>query len=190
MTTEKGRGLLKYYILPALFLLISFPAFAEEQSWFDSWKTDVANTWKSDNYELIVPVHIYHVRASYSREKIKRFNENPQFGLGIGKYYTDEFGNDHMLYAVVFQESYYNPQPTAGYMWQKKWSFGSESRYKVGAGYAAVLTARRKQDYIPFPLATPTFSLSYGNIWLRTAWVPWMGYNLGNVFLTTVSYRF
>ena len=64
------------FILFALCFLIAFPALADEPSWWDSWKTDVANTWKSDNYELIVPVHIYHVRASYSDYKIRKFNEN------------------------------------------------------------------------------------------------------------------
>lgn len=161
-------------------------------SWWEAVKNEIGKIWNSDQHKLIIPVNIYHVRASYDKENIKKYNEMP-WGLGIERYYKGEDRTTHSLYAVTFADSFNNQQPTFGYNWQKNWYFGGDDAASAGVGYAALLTFRKNRssgNYTPIPGITPTASIGYMALELQTAWVPYMGRNNGNVFLTMLTWKF
>ena len=175
--------------LPALCALLIAPRGllagenAVESSWWDAWKTSLGQTWDSDRYAVMVPFNTYHWRSTYDRDRIKKFNEMP-WGLGVERYFIDERDNRHSLYALVFSESYSQAQPTLGYAWEKSYFLDNARDWRAGLGFNAMLTARSKNHYIPFPGATPTLSVNYKFLSVQTTWVPYLGHNDGNVFLT------
>ena len=156
---------------------------APAESWWSSWKGDVRATWASDNYSVLVPFNIYHVRATYDKEKIKEYNETP-WGLGVEKFHIDEKRNRHSLYLLGFADSWSDFQPVAGYSWQKNFHCHDAC---FGIGYSAMLTGRRKNSYVPIPGVVPVASAGYKNVSVQTTWVPYLGHNNGNVFLTMLQ---
>ena len=174
--------------IPALcaLLLATAPLAADDTaavSWWESWKADLRATWNSGDHAVMIPFNTYHVRGTYDNDRLKQFNEMP-WGLGVERYYTDELRNRHSLYVLVFSESYSKPQPTAGYAWEKNIFLDSAHASRVGLGFNAMLTGRQKNSYIPFPGVTPTLSVNYLRLSVQTTWVPYLGRNDGNVFLT------
>ena len=157
-------------------------------SWWDKWTTNVEKAWNSDKYQLIIPAHTYHSRISYSRENIKKYNENP-WGIGLERYFEDEGNVRHSLFALTFQDSWNRPQPTAGYSWQKNWYADYDNDLAVGLGYSLILTARKNHAYVPIPGILPTLSLEYRRFIVQTAWVPYMGANNGNILFTMVKWK-
>lgn len=63
---------------------------------WDSIKDQASKTWASDKYEFYVPLHTWHNRLLYDKNKYKKYNENP-WGAGFGKYRYDENGNWHAI---------------------------------------------------------------------------------------------
>ena len=170
-------------LLPALcVLLLATPALRAGE-WWDSWKADLRATWKSDDYAVMIPFNTYHVRSTYDGDRIKKFNEMP-WGLGIERHHTDALRNRHSLYVLAFAESYSHVQPTLGYAWEKNLFLNDSRTARVGLGFNAMLTARQKNYYIPLPGVTPTLSVNYRFLSVQTTWVPYLGRNDGNVFLT------
>ena len=149
-------------------------------SWWETKKGHLRATWDSDAHSVLIPFNIYHVRGSYDREKIKEYNEMP-WGLGIERYHIDEHRNRHSLYLLGFADSWKDFQPVLGYSWEKNVYCG-DARFSVG--YSAMLTGRRKNSYFPIPGLVPVASAGYKSIAVQTTWVPYLGHNNGNVFLT------
>jgi len=152
-------------------------------SWWESWKADLRATWNSREHAIMIPFNTYHVRGTYDNDRLKQFNEMP-WGLGVERHYTDELRNRHSLYVLVFSESYSKPQPAVGYAWEKNIFLNNTRTARVGLGFNAMLTGRYKSNYFPLPGATPTFSVNYRCYSVQTTWVPYLGRNDGNVFLT------
>ena len=75
-------------------------------------------------------------------------------------------------------------QPALGYSWQKNY-YCHETR--LGVGYSAMVTGRRKNHYFPIPGLVPVASAGYKGISVQTTWVPYLGHNNGNVFLTMLQ---
>jgi palmitoyl transferase len=70
----------QHFLTAFAMLLLSIAAFAEElvnQSAWSQVKDTLTQTWQSQNYELYIPVNIWHNRSYYSKEKIDSYNENP-----------------------------------------------------------------------------------------------------------------
>ena len=158
-------------------------------SWWDSWRSSLRATWKSDDYAVIVPFNTYHVRSTYSKDNIERYNEKP-WGLGIEKYYVDEKRNRHSFYALVFSESYARAQTNIGYAWEKCFYLDDAGDMRIGIGYNATITSRYRQNYIPFPGTLPMMSVNYKFLSVQTTWVPYIHHNNGNVFLTMFKVGF
>ena len=176
-------------ILPALcalFIATQHMPAADATSWWESWKADLRATWASDDYAVMIPFNTYHSRATYDAERIKGFNEMP-WGLGLERHYTDELRNRHSLYVLAFAESYSHVQPTLGYTWEKSLFLNGSRTARIGVGFNAMITARQKNNYLPFPGATPTLSVNYRFLSVQTTWVPYLGRNDGNVFLTMLK---
>ena len=172
------------------FCLILMPSIshAEEASWWDTWKSNAGKTWASDKYEVMLPLYTYHIRASYHRDSIAKYNEIP-VGLGIDKYYFDEDGNKHYFHAIVFADSFYRPQPMAGYGFQKNWYLNEDKDMALGAGITAVLTARGNSGYVPFPGVIPGIAFEYKRATFQLAWVPYMGFNNGNILFALMQWK-
>jgi palmitoyl transferase len=156
---------------------------APAASWWESWKGDLRATWASDDYSVLVPFNIYHIRATYDKEKIKEYNEMP-WGAGIERFHIDEHRNRHSLYLLGFADSWSDFQPVLGYSWQKNFYCHDAS---FGIGYSAMITGRRKNSYVPSPGLVPVASAGYKFLSVQTTWVPYLGHNTGNVFLTMLK---
>ena len=124
-------------------VLLPYVAIAEEPkeaSMLSSIQETVSQTWQSTDYELYIPVNVWHNRHYYSDEKIDGFNENP-WGLGLGKYRFDNEGDWHGLYAMAFFDSHRKIEPAVGYGFQKIWHSSENTR--LGLGYTCLLYTSR-----------------------------------------------
>ena len=161
--------------------------FADEtpvpSSWRDSWTSSLGATWNSENHTVALPLRMYHVRSTYDDSYIDRFNEAP-WGIGVERFFVDAKRNRHSFYAMAFKDSYSHVEPIVGYAWEKNFHLDNAGDMRIGLGYSAAITARHKQHYIPFPGAVPSLSLNYKSVSLQTTWVPYVGHNSGNVFMT------
>ncbi len=141
--------------------------------------------WHSDQYELYVPLNIWHNRSFYTPQKIASYNENP-WGAGIGKYRYDADGDWHALYAMAFLESHDEVEPIAGYAFQKIWRPGAGLR--LGAGFTAGFTMRQDYRYLPIPVLLPLASIEYGRFSLQATYIPG-GQGNGNVLFTWLRWQ-
>lgn len=146
----------------------------------------VERTWRSDRYELYVPLHTWHNRRTYDADKIAEYNENP-WGLGLGKYRYDEDGNWHALYAMAFLDSHNKVEPIAGYGYAKIWRPAQD--WRLGLGFTAGVTMRQDYHYYPIPLVLPLLSVEYKRLAIQTTYVPG-GRNNGNVLFTWARWQF
>ena len=172
------------------FIWVSTPVLALE--WSGLWngvKSNISSTIHSDKYELYVPIRTWHNRLTYDQDKIKEYNERP-WGGGLGKYYIDEKGNQHSLYAMAFKDSHNDFEPIAGYAWQKNWRLDEDGNWRVGAGFTVFITARSDFDYIPFPGALPLVALEYKRLAIQGTYVPGFSRNSGNVALFWAKWKF
>lgn len=151
----------------------------------------VAERWHKsmagDN-ELYIPFETWHNRATYSREAINSFNENP-WGLGFGKGYHDDAGNWQGFYAMIFKDSHMKWQPVAGY--GSTWDWYTDSRsWHAGVGYTVFITARNDiMNYIPFPGVLPLVSAGYKNFTVQGTYIPGKS-GRGNVAFFWAKYAF
>lgn len=183
---------MKKYIVGFLFevLFFAMPASAlEMQGLWDDFKSDIFSTYASDKYELYIPLRTWHNRLTYDRDNIKGYNERP-WGGGLGKYYIDEKGNQHSLYAMVFKDSHNDFEPIAGYAWQKNWRLDGDSDWRIGCGFTVFVTARSDFDYIPFPGVLPLMALEYKRLAVQGTYVPGFSRNSGNVALVWAKWKF
>ena len=150
---------------------------------FDEWKEkflgEVGAIWRSDHYDMYVPLYAWHNRLTYDDEHIAKYNENA-FGFGMGKSIYDEKGNWHGLYAMAFKDSNHYLETMVGYAYQKNWSMCCNDDWKFGIGYTLGFTQRHEYAYIPVPLPLPIVGLEYKRLAVQMAYVPgWT--NMGNV---------
>lgn len=149
----------------------------------------IKNIWHAPNYFVALPVNTYHSRLTYSKERIDEYNEMP-WGLGIGKWYRDKNNTRHQLVLLGFSDSNAKLQLLAGYTWQKDIYLNEAEDLIFGYGCDFFITARDDYYYIPFPGFTPEISIQYKNFAISTSWVPWLGPDYGNVFLTNIRWYF
>jgi len=140
----------------------------------------LAQTWPANNYELYIPINVWHNRNYYSSEKIDQYNENP-WGFGIGKYRYDNDGDWHSLYIMAFLDSHKKIEPIAGYGFQKMWR--PNENLRLGAGYTVGLTVREDYNYLPIPVAAPTLSIEYQQLAIQSSYIPG-GHGNGNILFT------
>lgn len=155
---------------------------------WQSFKYNVSETWKSSTWDLYIPVNTWHNRWLYDREKIDSYNERP-WGVGIGRSRFDEDGNWHALYAMEFQDSHNQFQPIAGYGYQRIWYPDAAKNWRLGFGYTAAITARHEYSYIPIPIILPMFAIEYKRFAVQNVYIPGLR-NDGNVLFTWVRWQF
>lgn len=137
-------------------------------SWYKRWTRNVSNTWDSRQWDIFVPLRIWHDREAY--DDMSQMNEEP-WGLGAGKFYHDEKSNRHSLVVMGFQDSHNEFEPVAGYMWQKLWRNDADT-WRLSLGYMAGVTMRGDFHYIPFPIALPVAGVEYRRLSLEFTYIP------------------
>ncbi|MDD2834341.1 MAG: lipid IV(A) palmitoyltransferase PagP [Methylotenera sp.] len=178
----------KLMIFSALTFTLSTSAFSKELTQTSLWeqtKRSLNETWESSDYELYVPINVWHNRSYYSKRKIDEFNEQP-WGLGLGKYRFDEDGDWHSLYAMVFTDSHYDTEPVAGYGFQKIWR--PDQDFRLGAGYTVGLTLRSDFHYLPLPVIAPLLSIEYKQLALQSTYI-FGGNGNGNILFTWLRWQ-
>lgn len=169
-------------------ILVSASAFSAEsavssgQGWVDRFGEQVRYVWDSGKTEIIAPVRTWHSRARYDKERIKRYNERP-WGIGIGKYYTDESGNRHRLLALTFQDSFDKPEPTFAYTWQAVWR--EKQDFRPTLGFVSGITFRDNYHWIPVPFILPMLGFDYAAFSVEGVYIP-----VFDVAFTWVVWRF
>ena len=148
-------------------------------------KTELSQTWQSQDVELYVPINTWHNRNFYESEDIDNFNERP-WGIGAGKYRYDENGDWHGIYAMAFLDSHSEIEPIVGYGFQKVWRVSEYVR--LGLGYTLGVTVRQDFDYVPIPLLLPLFSVKYKQVALQSTYVPG-GYGHGNILFSWLRWE-
>jgi palmitoyl transferase len=159
----------------------------ESPPWYERAFKRLETTWDEGTTELYLPLHTYHLRSAYSKEKIDSFNESP-WGLGLGKGTYDPDGDWHGIFAMEFQDSHYKPEYVLGYGYKTFWPIYDE--LKFGLGYVAFVTTRSDWGhYTPVPAALPMITLEYRKFSFDTIYVPG-GKGNGNVLLFWGKYHF
>lgn len=156
-------------------------------SWLQNGCERVAATYRDGRTEVYLPFHSYHIRRFYTPAQVDGYNENA-LGFGVGKGLNDEDGDWHGLYAMVFRDSHFDPEPFAGYGYQTFWHPGAD--IKLGLGYTVFLTARKDiGNYVPIPGILPLASVQYKKASLMGSYVPG-GRGNGNVLFFFGRFEF
>lgn len=168
--------------------LLPSTTLADENSNDSTWsyiQDTLSQTWDAKDYELFIPVNIWHNRSYYSSEKIDSYNENP-WGLGLGKYRFDQDGDWHSLYVMAFSDSHKDIEPVAGYAFQKMWRPGNDVR--IGAGYTIGVTMRQDFNYLPIPVVAPLASIEYKQLAVQSTYI-FGGEGNGNILFTWLRWQ-
>jgi lipid IVA palmitoyltransferase len=139
--------------------------------------------------ELIVPGYAYHLRSSYSAEKIATFNELA-WGIGYARTITDPDGDQHSVFWMVFKDSHRANQFNFGYVYQTYW--GEKDSVQLGLGYTAMMVARPDIfKGVPFPAVVPMASVKYKKYTLYGIFLPKVNdkLNNGNVAFAFAKYN-
>ena len=112
---------MKKIVIALLFFISLNPAAAQQTTPCDTWPSRLQSLcrhfhqiWTEGDNELYLSGYAWHNRYTYTRKKIKTYNERA-WGGGLGKGRYDEKGNWHGIFAFAFQDSHKHMEPTAGY---------------------------------------------------------------------------
>ena len=150
-------------------------------SWWAKASEHLKEIWNGD-LQLVLPVHTWHNRWRYDRDKIKEYNENP-WGIGIGKYVEPTPDRRYGLLAITFQDSFNKPEPSVWYSWQALWREGKD--FRPSLGFVAGLTCRKNYHWIPVPGIAPTIGFDYKSFSVESLYIP--GFD---VLFTWLTWRF
>jgi palmitoyl transferase len=176
-----------------LLSLLLFPLdFASASTSLPAWALSARHRaqqiWTEGGTDLYLSGYTWHNRASYSSEKIRRYNERA-WGGGLGKSIYDEDGDWQGLYALGFLDSHSRLQMMAGYGFQKIWRASEDTR--LGLGYTVFLTSRSNVlGGLPVPGILPLASLGFKNANLYAAYVPPYRKGSGNVLFLFTKWEF
>ena len=127
--------------------------------------------------------YAWHAPYAYNKKKRDEYNDFAAGG-GLGRSVLDEDGDKHSLYALVFRDSHYKPQYTAGYAWMRYGGVGTASGLSFGYGYTVYMFARSDVNhYLPAPMAGLLASARYGRFELMAVAVPIGKADSGNIAL-------
>ena len=149
-----------------------------------------AAAWDHGKNEVILTGYAYHLRSTYTEEKLKELNENAAGG-GWGRVIDDPDGDQHMLFAFAFHESHNKVQFNAGYAYFTYW--GPQDGLRGGLGYAAFIVQRPDiASGVPIPAILPMAAINYGKATLMGTFIPTVnnGINNGSVAFVFGRYRF
>ncbi|WP_043873655.1 lipid IV(A) palmitoyltransferase PagP [Legionella massiliensis] len=126
--------------------------------------------WTEGDKELYLSGYAWHNRYTYSKHKIRSYNEQA-WGGGLGKGFYDEKGDWHGLFAFAFLDSHKNIEPAVGYAFLKVAHL--TPNLNLGAGYTVLVTQRPDIfGGIPFPGVLPWVSVSYRKASISATYIP------------------
>ena len=149
-----------------------------------------AAAWDHGNYELILSGYAYHLRSTYTEEKLHELNEKA-WGGGLARTITDPDGDTHSLFLFGFHESHGKVQWNAGYLYTAWW--GSQDGLRGGLGVAAFIVQRPDiASGVPIPAVLPVAGIAYGKATLMATFIPTIngGVNNGSVLYAFAKYAF
>ncbi len=149
-----------------------------------------AAAWDHGDDELIFTGYAYHLRSTYTAEKLKQLNEHAEGG-GWARTITDPDGDQHILFAFAFHESHNKIQWNAGYLYSTYW--GPQDGLRGGLGVATFIVQRPDiAGGIPIPAILPIASLNYGRVTMMATYIPTVnsGINNGSVAFVFGRYAF
>ena len=137
--------------------------------------------WRKGAWDLYFTGYAWHAPYAYNKQKREEYNDFAAGG-GVGRSVFDDDGDRHSLYGMVFEDSHYKPQYTAGYAWMRY--SGSRDSLNWGLGYTVYLFARSDVNhYVPAPMAGLLASARYESLELMVAAVPFGKADSGNIAL-------
>jgi palmitoyl transferase len=126
--------------------------------------------WTEGENELYLSGYAWHNRHTYSKSKLRTYNEKA-WGGGLGKGLYDEKGNWHGLAALAFLDSHKNLEPVAGYVYLKVAHL--TPKLNVGAGYSILATQRPDIFHgIPFAGVLPWVAVNYSKASIMATYIP------------------
>jgi len=149
-----------------------------------------AAAWDHGDNELILTGYAYHLRSTYTEEKLRQLNERA-WGAGWARTITDPDGDTHMLFLFGFHESHNKVEWNAGYAYTTFW--GPQDGLKAGLGFAAFIVQRPDiASGVPIPALLPLASVAYGKATLIATFIPTLnnGINNGSVLFVFGKYKF
>jgi lipid IVA palmitoyltransferase len=134
--------------------------------------------YKTGDDELLLSGYSYHLRSSYTPEKIREFNEVAT-GIGYGKTVEDPDGDTHTFYWLAFRESHRKNELHLGYQYNTYW--GPRTGLQASLGYTAMLVQRPDiASGVPFPAVLPVVGLKWNNTALNAVLIPKVNSKLNN----------
>ncbi len=163
----------KIFCLAVIATLCEFSPLAHAQ-WSDykCKSTEYANqhvvkTYQDGSWDLYLTGYTWHSGATFSKKNLNA----RAYGGGLGKHWTDENGNQDLIYAFTFLDSHKDLEPVVGYAHQ--WFTRPIDSLSFGAGFTAGFTARADiLHYLPIPLLLPVGSIRFNKFSLMTTIVP------------------
>ena len=177
-------------------LLATFATGAQAVECADLWSfvgrmcTKSAAAWDHGNNELIISGYAYHLRSTYSEEKLRELNERA-WGAGWARTITDADGDTHSLFLYGFHESHGKIQWNAGYLYTAWW--GPQDGLRGGLGITTFIVQRPDiASGIPIPAVLPIAAVAYGKLTVMATFIPTVngGVNNGSVAYVFAKYAF
>jgi palmitoyl transferase len=163
---------------------------ADLWSFFGRPCTKAVAAWDHGANELIVTGYAYHLRSTYTEEKLRELNEHA-WGGGWARTITDPDGDTHTLFALAFHESHNKVQYNVGYLYSTYW--GAQGGLQAGLGIAPFLVQRPDiASGVPIPVLLPVASLKFQKATLMVTYIPTVnnGINNGSVAFVFGRYMF
>ena len=152
--------------------------------------TKMGAAWDHGQNELIVTGYAYHLRSTYTEEKLRELNEHA-WGGGWARTITDPDGDTHSLFLFAFHESHNKVQWNLGYLYSTYW--GPQDGLQASIGIAPFIVQRPDiAGGIPIPVVLPIASLKYKKATLMLTYIPTVnnGINNGSVAFVFGRYAF
>jgi palmitoyl transferase len=140
-----------------------------------------AAAWDHGENELVLTGYAYHLRSTYTEEKLRELNEKA-YGGGWARTIEDSDGDTHSLFIFGFHESHHKIQWNAGYYYSTYW--GPQDGLRGGLGVATFFVQRPDiASGVPIPAILPMAALKYKKATLMATFIPTVngGINNGSV---------
>ena len=150
----------------------------------------IGAAWDHGENELIVTGYAYHLRSTYTEEKLKELNEHA-WGGGWARTIEDPDGDTHSLFYFGFHESHGKVQHNLGYLYSTYW--GPQDGLRAGIGIAPFIVQRPDiASGVPIPVFLPIASLKYRKATLMFTYIPTVngGINNGSVAFAFARFGF
>ncbi len=130
---------------------------------------------------IFLPFYTNHPSWDYDN----RYEQNAfPGGAGLVRTIIDERGNERMVYAMLFRDSNYEPEPIFGYAWVARFPI-AQTGLHVGAGYTAAITFRNDMMWLPIPVPLPLVSAGTDKFNVYMTYIP-----VSNVFFFFSKFEF